>query len=333
MSAFDVLRPPVSSDPTARAYKDWLHLNVFDARTGLIALINTSLHGPPDDRRSRAVGVALAWTMNDDWNGGIEIAGFRDVSIGSQAIMLETISIAVTPDQRSIRAAVRRRADGLEADLIATPAARPFGLETRSPFGSGWISWHAVPLLRITGEIRIDGRRIDLSEAIAYHDQNRGRWYWGEDIAWEWGAFAFPTLDAVFVFARACDKKHERLGPTHFFMERNGQTTVFAVDRLSVEYAGALGPVARRIPGALAAVHPDRHDPGLPATIVITAVDGMNTVRLALNARTAAQVILAEPTRPGYSFINEIAGTCAVSGRVGDMEFTASGLGIFEYAE
>lgn len=332
MSSFDALHPPPASDPTARSYKDWLHLNVLDADNGLVALINVSLHGPVDDRRSRAVGVALA-TIGETWTGGIEIAGYPEASIKPQGILLETISLAVTPDQQSIRAAIRRSDDGLGANLVAIPAASPFSFDLRAPLGSGWISWWAVPLLRVSGEMLIDGRRIDLNNAIAYHDHNWGRWHWGDDAGWEWGAFAFPEIGAVFVFARSSDKAHETLGPIHLSVQRGASSTRFAPEHITVELAGTLGDMARRIPGALAAVHADRRNPGLPAQFVITADDGVNAARLVLDARTAAQLILAEPTRPGYSFINEIAGHCRVVGRINDVEFAASGVGIFEYVE
>jgi hypothetical protein len=216
---------------------------------------------------------------------------------------------------------------------VAVPAARPFSFDVRAPLGSGWISWWAVPLLRVSGEVWIDGRRIDVTNAIAYHDHNWGRWHWGDNAGWEWGAFAFPEINAVFVFARSSNKAHDTWGRIHFNVQGEKFSTAFAPEHITVELSGTLGSLARRIPGALAAVHADRRNPGLPARFVITADDGVNAVRLVLDARTAAQLILAEPTRPGYSFINEIVGNCTVVGKINDFEFTASGVGIFEYVE
>ena len=186
--------------------------------------------------------------------------------------------------------------------------------------------------MRVSGEIRVDGQRIGLNNAIAYHDHNWGRWHWGDDAGWEWGAFAFPAIDALFVFARASNKAHDRFGLVHFSVELKGCMIAFAPDRVVIELGGTLG-IARRIPGALAAIHTDRRKLGLPAAVFITANDGTNAVQVVLNAWTAAQLILSEPTQPGYSFINEIAGSCTATGKIGDFKFDTSGLGVFEYVE
>ena len=330
---FDSLRPPPPSDPTARAYKDWLHLNVFDPRQDVTALVNVSLHGPPEDRRARAVGVALAHLGQGGWAGGIEIAGFREVSIGPQGILLGTVSLSVAPDQRAIHAAVRMAEDGLEADLVAEPLAAAFGFDLRSPFGGGWISWWAMPLLSVSGEIRSDGRRIALDGALGYHDHNWGRWFWGDDAAWEWGAFVLPEARTAIIFARACDRARRHYGPAFFCATTAERRIVFPPERVSVSFQGALGPVDRRVPGVLAAIHPDRLRPALPRSIEIVSAEGSNTLRLVVEGSSAAQLLLAEPTRPGYAYINEIAGVCSASGRIFGTEIAATGTGVFEYVE
>jgi hypothetical protein len=310
-----------------------LHLNVFDLETSLVALINVSLHGPPDDRRSRAVGTALAVANTDSWAGGIEIRGFDEVSIEPEGILLETISLTFSRDGRSLHVAVRRPDDGLEADFVATPASRPFSFDLRAPFGSGWISWFALPLVKISGKLRFDGRTILLNDAIGYHDHNWGRWFWGNDAAWEWGAFTFPNDGGVIVFARTCDKGHDVYGHVHFSVQMAGRTLVFPPHRVDIAFEGRLGGSNRRVPGALAAIHPDRRHPALPRTLRVTSSDGINGLQLTFEARSAAQLILAEPTRPGYGFINELTGGCRVRGRIGGIQVDATGLGVFEHVE
>ena len=333
MSSFDFLRPPTPSDPTARAYKDWFHLNFFDLKTGLVGLVNVSLHGPPDDRRSRAVGVALTAELAQGWCGGIEIAGFSTAGIEFQALSLETVSLSVAPDQNALHASVRRAEDGLSLSVVATPLTRPFSYDLHAPFGSGWISWSVLPMLKLMGELKSDERTISLNDAIGYYDHNWGRWFWGDDAAWEWGAFVLAEPGAIVVFARACDKAHRHYGEVHLTLipSAGGHTMQFT--RVSVRLSGRLSQPERRIPGALAAIHPDRRRPGLPGVVEITASNGVDELYLRFDAETSAQLILAEPTRPGYAFINELVGRCRLSANIDGAQIASEGLGVFEYVE
>lgn len=327
----DALRPPAPGDPSAAAYKDWLHLNVFLPEAGVVALINGSLHGPPHDPRARAVGVGLACAPSGDWLGGVEVAGHA-AGAGPDGVLLETVAIAAGRDRRRLHAAVRRPADGLEASVVATPAARGFGFALEAPFGSGWIGWSVQPLLALAGTLRIDGVAHALDGAFGYHDHNWGRWFWGEDVAWEWGAFMFPG-PAAFVFARACDRAHEAFGPAHAFLVREGATTAFRPGRVALVREGRLAGVERRLPGALAAIHPDRRRPDLPARLRITAEAPGAACEIDFAPGSAAQLILAEPTRPGTAFINELAGPCRLSALIGRTRVAAEGQGVFEHVE
>ena len=332
MTLLDPLRPPGAADPSATAYKDWLHLNVFVPDRQVVALINTSLHGPPADPRSRAVGVALAHGPDGIWTGGMEVGALAEAGIEERGIMLRTVSVASDRSGGTFHARVDRPGDGIEAALTAMPLIKPLALDLTAGFGSGWIGWTARPLLSIEGKLALGGQSIPLDGAWGYHDHNWGRWFWGEDAAWEWGTFLFPG-PVVVVFARATDKAHSRSGPASLFAVAGGRSHGFRPDRVRVELSGNGPAPDRRLPGALAAIHPDRRRPDLPGMVRIEAESGASALAVTFTPRHCAQLLLAEPTRRGTTFINELSGTCRLTARI-DGEFVQSeGMGIFEYVE
>lgn len=317
-------------DPQAAAYKDWLHLNLFLPDEGIVALVNVSLHGPASDLRSRVVGVALAAGADGVWYGGIEITDFKSVTIESKGIYLQTVSLGATRTDDALLACIRFSGDGLTADIRANPCSQSFTHETR--FGSGWIGWSAVPLLELDGSICIDNKIYSLSGAFAYHDHNWGRWFWGEDVAWEWGAFVLPDK-TVAVFTRATNKAHRHLYPSHLVLVRGNSSYVFQPGQVNVSLNGRMRGVQRRLPGALATIHADRCHPDLPSVVRIRGESALASLQLEFVGNTAAQLIVAEPTRPGTAFINEIAGTCSLLAIVEGTQLAAQGSGIFEYVE
>lgn len=328
----DALRPPSVADPSARAYKDWLHLNVFLPEEKAVALVNVSLHGPSHDRRSRAVGAALYGRIGGDWSGGLEVAGQDEVNLDPSGIFMETVALAAIRDGSGLKAAVRRAEDGLEADIAAVPFLRPVSFDLTAPFGSGWIAWRAVPLMRLSGRLRTGDREIPLDGAFGYHDHNWGRWLWGDDAAWEWGAFLLPGPIAVVV-ARACDRAHALFGPPYVMLVRDRKATAFPPARVEIALSARHPRLERRLPGALAAIHPDRRTPDLPARVEVRAEGPTGAFELVFESGSAAQLILAEPTGPGTGFINEIAGTCRLTTRIDGVTIRESGIGIFEHVE
>lgn len=331
MSDFDLLRLPSSFDPTAPAYKDWLHLNLFDHATGAVGLINASLHGAPADPRARAVGTALLHTPSGDWVGNVGITGLHDATISPDGILLADVALMVDPARRVLHASARFLEEGLAIRLSGTAAARPIRIELAQPFGSGWIAWFVVPRLSLKGEIRFGDRSRDLASWTAYHDHNWGRWFWGEDIGWEWGAFAAPQPGPLFVLARLTDRRHRVRHPAQLIVVEPSHTRTFHAGSVLIGYEGRADAHVRRLPGALAALHGDRSRADLPARVTVEARSGLDWVRLIFQVRGAAQLIEGEPMRPGYSFIHELVGDFQATGRLHDQEIAAQGLAVFEY--
>lgn len=331
MNFFHGLRPPSPLDPTAPLYKDWLHLNVMHHPSGCVGLINVSLHGAPEDPRSRAIGAALVHVPGVGWVGNLEIKGFGEVALGRASIGLERVALAVHYPSGALAASVRDPAHSLAVNLTATPTAGPVVVEERLPLGSGWISWYAVPRLALSGEWVVGEQRMSLEAASAYHDHNWGRWRWGDDMGWEWGCFLAPSPGAAFVLSRVTDRSHRRLGSPSLTVQAEGLRRTFNGPSVRLEYEGALDDTRRRLPGALAALHQDRAGLRLPKTLRVEAGDGLDRVVVEFDARAAAQLIAAEPLARGYAFIHEMPGAFTYSGLMGGRELGGAGLGILEH--
>jgi hypothetical protein len=330
MILLDGLRPPTLLDRSAAGYKDWLHLNVFDHASGKVGLINVSLHGAPNDLRSRAVGAGLVYVPGVGWFGNIEIRGISDVVIHPSAIALERVALAVQTDAGKVRASVRDANSALTINVTSTAVAAVVSGEEKLPLSEGWISWYAIPRLTLTGAWNIGGEYGDLGTASAYHDHNWGRWHWGDDLGWEWGCFLTPESNgAAFVLSRTCDRAHRVFGNNSLVVQFKGGRRTFAGSAVSLDYSGTL-PIARRIPGALAALHQDHAQLKLPSSLRITADDGMDHVTVEFSAKSAVQLIVADPIVRGYAFIHEIAGEFSCSGRLSGMVIKDFGLGILE---
>jgi hypothetical protein len=330
MILLDSLRPPTLLDPSADAYKDWLHLNIFDHAAGRVGLINVSLHGSPNDLRSRAAGAALVYVPEVGWFGNIEIRGMREVVINRSSIALERVALAVRANSAAVMASVRDADSGLAVRVTATAVAPIVSGEEKLSLGGGWISWCAIPRLTLAGDWTIAGEQVDLQSASAYHDHNWGRWHWGDDLGWEWGCFLAPGPNgAAFVLSRTSDRAHRVFGNTSLVVQAEGKRRTFAGTAVSLTYSGTL-PIARRIPGALAALHQDHAQLKLPGSLQISADDGIDHAHLEFSGQSAVQLIVADPVIRGYSFIHEIAGAFSCSGRIGGTEIKSSGLGILE---
>lgn len=329
----DTLRLPSRYDPSANAYKDWLHLNVFDHRSGCIAIVNTSLHGAPADHHSRAIGTALMHVPREGWVGNVEIASLSDANIGPSSISLERVALATDPLSGVVLGSARLTSDEFDITVTATPRMQPIDASMATPFGTGWLSWYARPRLTVEGEARFGERRYDLSDATAYHDHNWGRWHWGDDVGWLWGAFEAAEPEVAIVIVRPSDSAHRKSSGARIIVEVAGERRIFLNESVRMEYAGRLEARLRHLPGALAALKQDRIAPKLPARVAVRADDGIDAVEMQFVPRAAAQLIIADPDRPGYGYLHEMVGAFGASVSIAGRVRRIVGLGVFEHMD
>ena len=332
MTLADHLRPPGAADPTAPAYKDWFHLNLFDHDAGRTGLINLSLHGAPRAASSLAVGAALVEDPGAGWVGNVIVRSRADSAVRETSIALDDAALALEPASGRLLASVRRAVDGLVVTATARPASESFAAERPYPFGSGWIGWRVVPRLDVTGTAHVLDTAVDLAGWVGYHDHNWGRWHWGDDIGWEWGAFTAAD-GTTLVLACTTNRAHTRSGPPLLVVDVAGGRRVFSGPRLRFHWSGPYEPPRRRLPGALAALHSDRMTARVPQRLSIEADDGVDRVELLFTARSSAQLILTDPWRPGASFLHELAGTFTAHCRMRHTDTVVDGLAVVERLE
>jgi hypothetical protein len=331
--AADSFRPPAQDDTTRAAYKDWLHLNVFDHASGCVGLVNVSLSGAPDDPRSRAVGAALLHVPDRGWVGNLDIRGFDEVTVGSASMAFERVALAVDHVSGTVTASARFPEDAFSLDVKATSAVPAFAIEEPQPLGPGWFSWYAVGRLTVAGEAVVGDRRFDLAGATGYHDHNWGRWHWGQDLGWEWGAFVAADPGPSVILMRTTDREHETLDSPLVVAYLGARRCSFVGASVEIEHSGRLENELRRLPGSMAVLHGNRATPRLPARVNLRADDGRDTVELELEAQAAAQLVTADSAFRGYGFIHELVGEFQYRASIGGVHLEGSGLGVFEYAD
>ena len=329
MTVIDRLRRPPPLDLMASAYKDWLHVNIFDHSTGLVGLCNVSLHGNPDDPRSLAVGAVVLAEMD-----GVSRARVGVVEMAAAHRSMTSIGIgdlvAISLAQGTIDVAAHLP-DGTVVDLSCIATAPSIAAERPEPFGSGWIAWRALPRLAVAGSIDLDGRRISPARAMAYHDHNWGRWHWGDDTGWAWAVLAAED-GTVIVLSQTTDRSH-RTGSPNVHVVWGSAIRHFSGHSVRIARIGRFKGRLGRHPGAMAALHGGRTTPLLPEVVRVEADDGFDRVVAELRPIHGIQLITADPAAPGYGFIHEMAGPFEFETAIDGSTTVGSGLGIFEHVD
>jgi hypothetical protein len=328
----DRIRSPSAVDLTAGSYKDWFHVNVFDFVRRRVALVNVSLHGDPHDPRSLAAAALFVGDFDSGWAPYVDVLGAYEADITFERVAVgETASISLDAASGGLAVHAGSPDGRLRLDLAAFAAAPPIVVERPTPFGSGWLAWRATPRLNVTGWVRVDDATTSGDESVMYHDHNWGRWHWGDDVGWEWAAFLAVDGD-VFVATRPTDRNH-RSGGTALHGMAAGRSFGFEPRTVRMQLEGRLDAAPKRLPGAMAALHSGRARPWLPSALLLVADDGYDRVEIAASLAHAAQIVVAEPARPGYAFIHELLGTFAYRSVVRGVETSGEGLVTFEYVD
>jgi hypothetical protein len=327
----DGIRPPVPGDPTAAAYKEWLHLNVIDHESGCMALVNISIHGDPADPRSTAVGLALLHDGEEGWAGNVDVRSVSEARVGLSSIALPEVAMVVDTNSGTVSASAAMPQHRFVLELEAVAASRPYAFTAPARFGSGWISWYVVPRLSVRGRVVFNEREIRFEDAVGYHDHNWGRWHWGDDARWEWGAFLCGGEAGSFVFSRATTRDMRVVTTCVIIADTPAGRRVFGGGSIDVQYEGEIEASVRRLPGALAALHQDRVHPPLPGRVTLRAADGIDALTIEIDVTAAAQLITGDPAVVGYGFIHEITGSFTASGTVAGQTILGSGPAAFEY--
>jgi hypothetical protein len=331
--ALDHLRPPAPGDASAPAYKDWLHVNLFDHSSGAVGLVNVSLHGSPRTKVARAVGTALIELPGAGWIGNLDVRPLDQARISTEAISLDRIAVGIDSRSGLVMASALLPDEGLQGSLTATVTGPPLISAEPTPVNQGWISWYALPRLAVRGELKIGEETLALQRCSGYADHNWGRWFWGQGLGWEWGTFMCEGDGPAVVLAQLTDRLQRPMADPLLEVRVSGARRRFTGSAVRLEWSGVLEAPPRRLPGALAALFTDRAVPRLPARLMARADDGIDMVEVTFTARAAAQLILADPVYHGYSFLHELVGACSCRCRIQGMQVDGSGLAVVEHVD
>ena len=210
--------------------------------------------------------------------------------------------------------------------------SRPFVVNNQ-PVGDGRVSWLFVPRLRADGWLRIGGQEIRLDGDVAYHDHNWGRFRWGGDFGWTWGAIlpSRPDDPWSLVFLRMTDRRRLRCLSQALYVWRHNEPAVIFPRRSTGRSHGLLGraadctlpPPMRLVLGGEASDVPER--------IEITATRAGDTVHAEFWPQSYAR--LAQPSEVCLDrsvVLCETNGTARVSGSINGEGIDFVGAGVFE---
>lgn len=197
------------------------------------------------------------------------------------------------------------------------------------------LSWLFVPRLRASGWVELDGRRIALDDALAYHDHNWGHFAWGDDFAWEWGSALPWAHDNPWsaVYMRMADRGRARASCQGLYLWRGATPgRIFRDHELEVALHGRFtAPGFLQVPPVMGLLCP-RASADLPARIEVRAQAGDDVVELAFELEQLAQILMPhEHDVVGVTALNEVAGAVTMRGRIGGERLELVGPGMFEF--
>ena len=142
-------------------------------------------------------------------------------------------------------------------------------------------------------------RTIELALASGYHDHNWGRWHWGDDVGWEWGAFLAPSSGSTF------DQSHHE---SRLPVARSADAAGAARRDETAPWRRKRCRIARRSLRWSAASRswchggppPGSGAPYLPKRVRVRAGDGIRRRRSRLHASRGGATHRRDPRRPGY---------------------------------
>ena len=324
MTVIDRLRRPPALDLMASAYKDWLHVNIFDHSTGLVGLCNVSLHGSPMTavaRRRRSRPRRDGWCASGMCRSGRYGCARRSVSRSGSA----TLSPSLRDGAIDVAAHLPNET---AVDLSCIATAPAIAAEQPELFGSEWIARRASHGSWLDVFHRLGGRR----------SARTGRW-----------GITITTWAMALGRRRRLGMGRVRRRGRHRHRHVSDDRSV-PPDRLTQCPCG-VGTDHPPLLGALCSHHADREVQGQVGQAsrrngrAPRWPDNTSSPRgcpdrsrrrftglSPSSARFSIQLITADPVAPGYGFIHELAGPFEFESAI-DGSTTIAGNGIFEHVD
>ncbi|MFT3772741.1 MAG: hypothetical protein QM820_45710 [Minicystis sp.] len=300
-----------------RGHKEWLHFCISSGSVDL--LINVSI---VDDLRHdvhehrELARLSVLW-HDEGWEGAIQlypsdevrvVGGEIDATIGPNRIYFEDGVIVLR---------VRLPRPAIEVDLRLSPVTLPYLVSNIRGLDGRPINWAVVPRSRAEGVLRLNGRTIEVTGALAYHDHNWGSFGWGNNFAWEWG-YGLPA-DAsnpwTVVFARLNSRGNTAALMQLFYLWRaDRMLRTFRDHEIEVRREGLLRPDRMlKLPPAMGLVAPGLAT-DIPERLSIRAASRGDVIEAVFETENVAQVIIPNDDDLGVTIINEVSGRLTMDG-------------------
>jgi hypothetical protein len=298
-------------------YKEWLHFCVLAPEVKL--LVNLSLmsraRGGTDRPATDARVVVLAEAAGA-WRGGLDEIRPTDLQLVPGRVDARFGDTRLRARSGAFELSLEPGAAPVSARLRLEPATLPL-LRPKTSLGSAVVNWLAAPRLRAPGTITVDGRPFFLRDAPAYHDHNWGHWRWGQEFFWQW-AFGLPrSFDDPWtvVFYRMFDRSRNTEHARALLLWREQHLhRVFRDDEVAVRETGFLRPPQiLKIPPAMGLLAPQLST-DVAAQLTVEARSGRDDVRLEIENRSLAQLVVPNDTDLGTTIINEVVGRFRLQG-------------------
>jgi hypothetical protein len=328
----DFIRTPVLATARPDGFKEWYHFVVH--RPGSRILINFSLNSEVStDGRPRLTPRVIVIAHDQRWTGAIERFEESELDVSADLGVLTVGGNRMTVRPDGYRVVIELPGHNIRGELDLTSMSRPFAVNNQ-PVGDGRVSWLFVPRLRADGWLRIGGQEIRFEGNVAYHDHNWGRFRWGGDFGWTWGAIlpSGPDDPWSLVFQQMTDRRRLRCLYQALWVWRHDEpAAIFPPVAVQTRSHGLLGraadctlpPPMRLVLGGEASDVPER--------IEIAATRAGDAVHVEFGPQSYAR--LAQPSEVCLDrsvVLCESNGTARVAGSINGEDIDFVGDGVFE---
>ncbi|MCB9646303.1 MAG: hypothetical protein H6730_06850 [Deltaproteobacteria bacterium] len=260
--------------------------------------------------------------------------------------------VRFSPDLSFGSSGLRCRMDGCILDIFAegwrielddsgfvsghmhfVPVARPLVARNRAIVDRARLHWVMYPLVRVHGELWLNGTRHVLDGDPVYHDHNWGRFDWGEDFGWEWGILMPDAAGAAIVFSALTCKTHmtRRLQQIFVWSKYRHFWTARGPEIRSSHHGALVPDQVETIPAVFALVSPPaRHPP--PLRLDFAAAGEGRKLEVQCELRRRARILVPTSAGPTSTMvleecIGEAKGRISIEGRPVDV----TGRCVFEF--
>ncbi len=318
-----------------RGHKEWLHFVVLGDDYDV--LVNFSFSDDlraPRDAASEVARLTVLVRDGDEWDGDVDTFAADEVVVRGGGIDVCFGDNVLGFHDGTYRVRVRLRERPFAADVVFRPQTMPARAPNIPMMDGPPLHWLIVPRCRADGTAVLGERAVAITDALAYHDHNWGRFRWGQNFSWRW-SFALPEDPAVpwtVAFASLTDRGRNHACSQGLFLWRDAKRWRTFRDHemtLTSSLAFMRPRYVFKIPRVMALLSPGETTE-VPSVIELAADGGGDWFRYRFEAEAVGQVLIPNDTDLGVTVLNEVTGRSWFRGVVAGEAFDVASRSIFE---